>query len=175
MDNPQVTAFELGWLIGAIDGEGCVGISRRKQSHGASFSLKPHVQISNCDKDFIDRYVLILQKMDIPFHISHYESKGRRSESWQVATTGLKRTIKILPHIAQLLCKEKREKAVLVQEFVESRLADWHAAPFTPRQIEIYTTVAELNVKGKEARNLRDYTRNSRSSKVPFREDIVHA
>jgi hypothetical protein len=175
MDNQQVTGFELGWLVGAIDGEGCVGISRRQQSHGKSFGLKPHIQIANCDKDFIDRYVLILDKLAVPYWISHHEAKGRRNESWQVATSGLKRTIKLLPTIANLLCKEKRTKALLVQEFVESRLSDWHAAPFTPRQLEIYQIVADLNVKGFVSRNLRDYTRNNRSSKVPFVEDIVQA
>jgi hypothetical protein len=173
MDNQQVTAFELGWLIGAIDGEGCVGITRR--TTGKTFGLKPYIQISNCDRAFIDRYVYILKKLQVPYWISHYESKGRRRESWQVATSGLKRVITFLPTIATLLCEEKRVKAQLVLEFAESRLADWHAAPFTVRQLEIYQIVADLNVKGIEARNLRDYTRNSRSSKFPMREDIVQA
>lgn len=170
MDNPQVTAQEFGWFVGAIDGEGCVGISRRNRiKDGGTFSLKPHVQISNCDKSFIDRYTRIAQILQIPFHISYYAAKGRRSASWQVATAGLKRCIKILPLIAPHLCDEKREKAFLVKEFCESRLSDWHAAPFTKRQIEIYTKVADLNVKGFKALNLNDYTRDNRSSKVPVK------
>ena len=167
MDNQQATQFELGWLVGAIDGEGCVGISRRNRPSRLGFTLKPHVQIANCDKSFVDRCTEILAKLDIPYHVSFYEGKNRRSDSWQIAIAGLKRVIKILPLVSPLLCGEKREKAELVLEFVESRLADWHAAPFTPRQIEIYETVADLNVKGKRSLSLRDYTRSNRSSKYP--------
>lgn len=175
MDNQQVTAFELGWLVGAIDGEGCIGITRRnRKGTRLGFTLKPHVQISNCDISFIRRCEDALTKMGIPYHVSHYKSKNRRRESWQIAIAGLKRVNKILPEISSYLCDEKSEKAILVQEFITSRLADWHAAPFTKRQLEIFTLVGGLNVKGREAPNLRDYTPSSRSSKYRFRdEDIV--
>lgn|SRR5574341_513270 len=170
LDNQQTTAFEFGWLIGAIDGEGCIGLSKRNRQK--SINLKPHIQIANCDKDFINRCIRILSDLNIPHWVSHYEGKNRRRESWQIAITGLKRVNKFLPLIKDLLCLEKREKANLVYEFVLSRLSDWHAAPFTERQIEIYEKIAELNTKGRKARSLRDYTRNNRSSKYPIK-DIV--
>jgi len=177
MGNQQATPFELGWLVGAIDGEGCIGISRRNKRGKLGFTLKPHVQIANCDKTFIDRCTTILEKINVPFHVSFYAGKNRRRESWQIAIAGLKRVDKILPQIAEFLCEEKREKALLVQEYITSRLSDWHAAPFTKRQLEITELVSKLNVKGTKGPSLRDYTRSSRSSKFPYgnntRDDIV--
>lgn len=170
MDNQQATPFELGWLVGAIDGEGCIGITRRnRKDHPTTigFTLKPHVQIANCDKSFVDRCTQILRKMNVPFHVSHYEGKNRRRENWTVVIAGLKRVNTILPTIAPLLCEEKREKAFLVQEFIDSRLADWHSAPFTKRQLEVFELVGKLNVKGTPAPSLRDYTRSNRSSRYP--------
>jgi hypothetical protein len=177
MDNQQATAFDLGWLVGAIDGEGAIGITRRNRSNARmGFTLKPHVQLANTDRSFIERYCRILSDLGIPFHISFSQGKGRRRDSWQVTVAGLKRVIRLLPLIAEHLCDDKREKALLVQEFCESRLSNWHAAPFTKREIEIYEKVAGLNVKGTRALSLRDYTPSSRSSKFRFTratEDIV--
>ena len=169
MDNQQVTPLELGWLVGAIDGEGALGITKRNRKHATlGFTLKPHVQLCNCDKSFIDRYTSILDKLSVPYHITFYKSKGRRREHWTVTTAGLKRVSKILPSITELLCDEKREKAILMQEYIDSRLADWHAAPFTERQLEIVEVLSGLNTRGRKTDlNLRDYTRDSRSSKFP--------
>lgn len=177
MDNQQVTAFEFGWFVGAIDGEGAIGITRRNRNNARlGFSLKPHIQITNCDRSFIDRLESVLKSLEIPYHVSYNAGKGRRREHWQVTVSGLKRTVKLLPLIANHLCDEKREKALLVIEFINSRLSDWHAAPFTKREMEIYDEVAKLNIKGRQALNLRDYTRSSRSSKFPgWDEDIVQA
>lgn len=175
MDNQQVTDLELGWLVGAIDGEGCVGITRRNRKECAKtlgFTLKPHVQIANCDIEFINRCSNILKKLETPFHISHYSAKTRQRESWQIVIAGLKRVVKILPIINPHLVGEKKEKALLVYEFCTSRLSDWHAAPFTKRELDLYNQVALLNRKGHKSQDLRDYTRNSRSSKFP-RKDIV--
>lgn len=180
MDNQQATAFDMGWLIGAIDGEGSIGLSRcnRYTKAGSGFRLKPNISISNCDYSFIERCDRIMRPLRCGHYICAHKGHGRRRDSWFILVQGLKRVDKFLPFIAEHLCKEKREKARLLQEYVTSRLADWHAAPFTPRQLEIYSLLAGLNTKGREAQSLRDYTRSSRSSKFPNGtrdEDIVQS
>jgi len=173
LDNQQVTAFEFGWLIGAIDGEGCVGISRRNRHNCTlGFSLKPHIQIANCDQTFINRCTNILAKLQIPFWVSHYETKGRRNESWQIVISGLKRVIKLLPLIKDHLCDDKKIKANLTLQFCKSRLSKWQSSPFTNDELILYRDIVKLNIKGTKALNLRDYTRNP-NSKLIFGEDIV--
>lgn len=178
MGNQQVTTLELGWLIGAIDGEGCVGITKRNRTNTRNgFTLKPHVQVANCDRSFIERYCAGLHGLGVPFHVSFTQNKNpKRRDNWTVITAGLKRVAKLLPFITELLCDEKREKARLVLEYCESRLNDWHAAPFTRRQLEIVDRLYALNTRGRESRLLRDYTPEGRSSKYRFTratQDIV--
>jgi hypothetical protein len=103
--------------------------------------------------------------------------KARRREYWNVVVAGLKRVVRYLPLLTEYLCDEKRDKARLTLEFCESRLAKWHAAPFSERELELATAVSHLNVRGKkiEVLNLRDYTPSSYSSKYRFTvaKDIV--
>mgnify|MGYP001106398055 CR=1 FL=1 len=173
MDNQQETVLELGWLVGAYDGEGCISLLRRKRSDRKTrygFSFKPHVSITNTDISFIDRVCRILTRLEIPYYVSSSNPTGRRRPYKTVLVEGLRRVMKLLPLITPYLCDEKREKAILLIEFCESRLADWHSAPFTERQLEIYRLISERNVKGSTP-ILRDYTRSSRSSKFPGFQD----
>lgn len=167
LDNQQATSFELGWLVGILDGEGAIGITRRNRA--TSINLKPYIQMANCDKSIIDRYCSILKKLNIPHYISYQKPRGRVKECWQVGIAGLKRTLKLLPLVQDSLTGVKRRKANLVREYCESRLSDWHAAPLTERQIGIFEKVSELNSRGTKRKpaSLRDYTRKSRSSKFP--------
>jgi hypothetical protein len=172
LDNQQAT-LDLGWLAGAIDGEGCVGITRRNRVARLGFTLKPHLQIANTDKAFIDRCAGILTTLKIPFHISSYDGKGRRKQAWQITVAGLKRVAKALPLLVPHLTGVKAEKAKLVLEWVDSRLADWHAAPFTSRQLKIYEQLRQMNERGIKGRSLTDYTRSARSSKFPMGRAMI--
>lgn len=175
MDNQQETLLELGWTAGLIDGEGTIGISARNRLEASSgYTLKPHVQVTNTDPAVIARYVRWLESRQIPFHVSTRVARGRRLQAVTVTTAGLKRVQRLLPVVAEHLTGRKRDQAALVLEFVESRLADWHAAPFTPRQLEIVGALGAGRTKGRR-QILRDYTRSSRSSKYPRDEDIVRA
>lgn len=171
MEQPQgfvnqqesVSSFDLGWLIGAIDGEGCVGITiRSRRTERVKPTFKPHVQISNCDYSFIERCVRILTVMHIPHYVSFSRNKNpKRRDSWQVCIAGLKRVMKILPLIADHLCGEKREKAVLIMEFCNSRLTRNKHWDYTPREIEVYEHLSSLNKKGRKNTLLNDYTRGT--------------
>ncbi|MGD9590803.1 MAG: LAGLIDADG family homing endonuclease [Pyrinomonadaceae bacterium] len=177
MDNQQETALELGWIAGLIDGEGTIGISiRSRRTENTGWTTKPHVQLSNTDMEIVDRYTGWLSKNGVPFHISSYPAKGRRQAHKTVVTAGLKRVARLLPLVLPYLTGNKKRAGVLVNEFVTSRLSDWHAAPFTERQLGIVKELQSLHAKGR-AQILRDYTRSSRSSKYPsYRdEDIVQA
>jgi hypothetical protein len=174
VDNQQVTALELGWLGGIIDGEGSMLLNHRGGERRNN--LVPSFQVTNTDFEIVERIVYILKRMCVPHHVAMYDRQTTNRRAYKLITvSGAKRVMKLLPQIVPVLTGEKRKKAELLREYCESRLSDWHAAPFTDRQIKIYHEIRDLNARGRKGRNFRDYTPCGRSSKFRFHttEDIV--
>jgi len=171
MDNQQeISHTQLAYLGGLIDGEGCVAIMLRKRPgrQGTKcFQLTPHISFTNTEKALIDEYVAILQQLGVAHYVDHREARGRNSESWSVTTRGLKRAVKLLPHLVRWCRGKKQKNAQDLLEFCGSRLSDWHAAPFTERQVALAQQISARNYGSKWEPILRDYTRSSRSSKYP--------
>ncbi len=170
MDNQQeISQAQLAYLGGLIDGEGCVAVTVQTKHGrvGKTFQIVPHISFTNTEKVLVDEYVAILESLDVARYIAHREQHGRNAESWSVVTKGLKRAVKLLPYLRQWCRGKKRDNATDLLEFCESRLADWHAAPFTDRQIELARQISLRNYGAKWEPILRDYTRSSRSSKHP--------
>ena len=170
MDNQQeISQVQLAYLGGLIDGEGCVAISvqRKKGRANDSFQLCPHVSFTNTERTLVDQYVAILDSLNVARYVSSRRAHGRNAESWQVVTKGLKRTLKLLPYLTQWCRGKKKDNAIDLLEFCKSRLADWHAAPFTEREIELARRVSARDYGAKWEPILTDYTRSSRSSKFP--------
>lgn len=169
MDNQQeIPKEQFAYLGGLIDGEGCVTFSVNKK-HGranVSFQIAPTISFSNTEKVLVDHYCAILDSLNVGRYISHRLAHGRNAESWQVVTNGLKRTVKLLPYLVEWCRGKKKQNAADVLEFCNSRLSEWHAAPFTGRQLELVEAVQARNYGGKGA-ILRDYTRSNRSAKYP--------
>lgn len=177
IDNQQVIGIEpieLGWLGGIIDGEGCISLHDRSGKRRGT-GLTPLVSVCNTDMEIIEKIHDILKRMDIGVYVTKlYIGHKNKNPFKTITVQGLKRVNKLLPFVIPVLTGAKRNKAILIQEYCVSRLSDWHAAPFTSRQLEIYHLMRELNTRGRKAKNLRDYAPNSRSSKFRFTtEDIV--
>ena len=173
MDNQQEILREVqqAYLGGLVDGEGSVGIyttsSKSKTPGGKdAMRVKPSISLANTEKVLVDEYCKLLDELEVPYHVSHRASQGRNAESWQVSTTGMKRTMKLLPYLARVCRGKKQLQARDLMEYCTLRMADWHAAPFTPRQIELIEQIYARNY-GQRRRILRDYTRSGRSSKHP--------
>ena len=171
MDNQQeIPNEQLAYLGGLIDGEGCVtfNVQRKRISTSGrpTIQIAPLVNFSNTEKVLVDHYCAILDALGVGRYVSFRAAHGRNQGSWQVVTNGLKRTVKLLPYLVVWCRGKKKQNAADALEYCNLRLADWHAAPFTPRQIELVEAVQARNYGGKGS-ILRDYTRNSRSSKHP--------
>ena len=148
MDNQQLSLsdFDLGWMVGIIDGEGCIGLWSRGGERKHTF--KPGLRMANTSKAIIDKFTGMLDTLGCPYHTVYYKPRNERSkEYWTVSIEGFKRLPKILPLIKDLLV-EKHQQASLVLEWVESRSSKWHHAEFSPRELEIPRLVSELNHRG---------------------------
>ena len=147
MDNqqPSISAFELGWFCGIIDGEGCIGLWSRGGKRSSEY--KPGVRMSNTSKDIIDAYCSVLDRLGVGYHVTYYDRGGNRKEYWNVSVEGFKRLSKLLPYIKDaLVCK--RKQATLVWEWCESRTSKQFKMSYTERELAIPTLVAALNFRG---------------------------
>ena len=169
MDNQQVTDADLSWLAGLYEGDGSFGMNRRKRKGklSTSVNVQPCISFTNCDRQLVEEVCEILTNAKLAFYVSYHKPRKRIRENWQVVISGCKRAIKLLPVMIPYLRAEKLEKATLLLEFCTSRLSSWHASPYSAREIEIFETLSSLNLRGR-ARNLRDYTPSSYSSKFRF-------
>lgn len=148
LDNqqPSISQFELGWLCGAIDGEGCIGIWRRG---GNRNDFKPGIRVANTSKQFIDKFCLCLNYLGVAHHITHYKSKDNRKENWTITIEGFKRIQNLLPIIKDLLIV-KSQQANLVHEFILKRTVKWHRSEYDDRELEIVELLSKLNFRGVE-------------------------
>lgn len=173
MDNQQeISQVQLAYLGGLVDGEGSVGITvqtkkSRTKDGGSAFSLTPFIQFCNTEAVLVDNYRAILDSLNVAYYVSYREAQGRNAASWNIVTRGLKRTLTLLPYLAKWCRGKKKENAQDLLEYCDSRLADWHGAPFTEHQIKLARRISLRNYGAKWEPILRDYTRSSRSSKYP--------
>ena len=65
----EVTACELAWLAGMIDGEGNISAGVRKNPNGESY-LDVKVRVSNNDIRLMNALGVIFQKMNLVFFYS---------------------------------------------------------------------------------------------------------
>ena len=148
MDNQQqsISAFELGWFIGIIDGEGCIGLWSRGGARKNEY--KPGLRLSNTSKKIIDSFCSVCDRLEVSYHITHYKPRSNRhKQHWTVSIEGFKRLNKLLPVIKDILV-EKKEQAILLWEWVESRDAKWHRSEYSQRELEIPKLIASLNHRG---------------------------
>lgn len=137
--------FELGLLIGLIEGEGTITIKSRERK-----SCKPFASISvaNTDPEILE----VAGKL-LGAGITDYMLWKMRESSTcpQARLSAVPRILRILLAIEPFLISDrKRELANRVIEFCRLRIEGWkkygkHNAPFSKRELEIYEEVKKLN------------------------------
>jgi hypothetical protein len=147
IDNQQERRFiELGWLAGAIDGEGCFAICLCK---GKKYYLYPMMNISNTDDVFTDEVIRILDKYKVPYYIqTRKTTKLNHKNSKSVFVKGMKRTKKLIDLIYPFIVRKNRVD--IYREFVERRIGQnglpaRYKYTYSPRDIELAMQLRELN------------------------------
>lgn len=174
-DNQQGTRdFMLGWVIGAIEGEGTIGIHRAGSN---KFYYKPIVKIYNTEIRFIDRCHSYLMLLDIPHYIYKaiprikFLNKKYRP-LYSINILGFKRCKKALDILINYFVV-KKEKAYLLHELCIERLKtpmtfQNQGRQYTDKERKLIEELKILNLRGKDSGLLNDYTQNARNG-----DDIV--
>lgn len=148
MDNqqPSISAFELGWMCGIIDGEGCFGIWKRG---GERKDFKPGFRMANTSKELVDTFCKLLDNLSCAYHITYYKPRSETTkEYWVVTIEGFKRLQKFLPLVKDFLV-EKKQQANLINEWIEGRATKWHRAEYSEKELEIVDILSKKNFRGK--------------------------
>ena len=164
--------FELGWLVGALESEGTIGIHKANKS-GSYY--KPIVKIFNTDMVFINRVCEYCALFEIGHYI-HKSSSIQREKKYKpvysVTIGGYLRLLKFL-NLVQPYVRSKEKHVEVILQIINSRLAapmtkGNRGREFSQKEMLLIDAMKELNRRGKDIQILRDYTPNSESG-----DDIV--
>ncbi len=141
MGNPQERlAFDIGWLIGIIDGEGCFSLCKRHDRKELSF--EPRFQITNTNLEIIDKVQLILTRLNIQYSVQKYKSKSGKIVH-NIVIAGLGR-LKIFLDVLYPYFDCRLSQANLLKEFVDLRLSKMKE-PYGNDENSIAKLLAEFN------------------------------
>lgn len=173
MGNQQVTELELGWLAGIYDGDGYIGFSR--QNTKKCPSIRPDVQLVNCDVEIIAKVIAILRKIGInPYireriHNKKDPNKKKWSRNFIVSFSRFAQIKRFIDTIGHALTGEKHYRAEIMIKLVNSRIPKTRGNNYTPEERalvdEYFEMIAKKKIRGnthKLPRNLNDYTPNAR-------------
>lgn len=145
MDNPQERlAFDLGWLVGIIDGEGSFMILTRTK--GDLISAFPCINIDNTNLLIIERAQRIIKELGLACYVQ-FKPKKVGKNSWSLQVRGVRRVASFLEKVGPFF-ECRAAQARLLQRYVQSRLGrpkGGKGARLNEYELEIMGDLRELN------------------------------
>jgi hypothetical protein len=143
MDNQQVTisAFDLGWLIGIIDGEGSFWIGK------SPVAMTPVVEIVNTNFTIINKLQHLFKMLDIGCHVYIPSRNSGQKEYKKLEIKGMKRLKKFFD-ILMPYFECRFEQANLLRDFVELRLSKTCKDQYGSDENSIYCMLRAVNKCG---------------------------
>lgn len=168
IDNQQATDLEIGWLAGIIDGEGYIGFSR--QNSKKVRSIRPDIQVVNCDPDVILKTRRILNLLGInPYIRERVHNKKTWSRNYILQMSKFAHVKKLIDTIGHLLTGEKSKRAALMIELVNSRITKTKRDQYTEYELSLvdkyFETMKGVKIRGNTHNlgSLNDYQTDGRA------------
>lgn len=146
--NQQERLIDLGWLIGFLESEANVSISRSNKRKNGKVSLYPHIQATNSELVLVEKAARVFDDV-LGTSVYIYHKKAKNGMTYHIVECGgIKRLAKVLPIIIPLMTGEKKEKAELVLSYVTRRLLNsHHTVPYSEQDFLDYEKLKKLNIK----------------------------
>jgi len=171
-DNQQQTVndFEIGWIAGLIEGEGsiCLHIHKRN-GRSQNIRVTPRVIVTNTDKEMIEKYINILDRLNIGKWVRHtkpnnvstlFKLNGKKTNKFKdityVHVDGFKRLSKLLPLIAPHIAGEKKIRAELLIKFISNRI----------RKSELYKVARNFRYDQEDVDIMLDFLSHTNSPNI---------
>ena len=137
--------FDLGWLIGAIDSDGCYILCKQYHHKSKTLYFFPSIEIANDSEEFIANCVRIIKdQFNVGAYISTRVRKKTGKIGYKASLRGMKRLYKSLPVLANYEVAKKKQ-ADLLLEYVNNRMTVNRGTPVSDKDIEIAIALRELN------------------------------
>lgn len=141
--------FDLGWLIGAIDSDGCYILCKQYHHKSKVLYFFPSIEIVNDSEKFIANCSRIIkEQFDVGVYITtkvRYTGKT----GYKVSLRGMKRLYKSLSTLAFYEVAKKKQ-ADLLLEYVNNRMTVNRGTPVSDRDVEIAIALRKLNASHNE-------------------------
>jgi hypothetical protein len=140
------TEFEIGALVGLLEGEGSLGLNKHKVWKKDRYYLRPYVAIANTDSEILAFMKAKIGLGSISGRIKQHLAVNYQISGGQAIISSLLGIL--LPY---LITSRKRRLAELVKGFCDRRLAIRRAGGLTkyePRDWDAYEEARRLNRKG---------------------------
>jgi len=118
----KMTGFNLGFVVGMFEGEGCISFNysnRKNPGKGYREYYTVHVIVGNSNKKLLKRFCDIVGVGKVVKKTKKPKRKHKTMYVWRISSQ--KKVFSFLAQVFPYLI-EKKEKAVLVMEFLESRI-----------------------------------------------------
>lgn len=145
--------FSRGLLVGAIEGEGSIRISKSSKAHGKK--LRPEMCVCNTNLQFlekINRHLFDCAGFVAYKEKQHYQYKGRKRTTYRLVITGLKRVYPILTQIISDLVVKKKQAELLI-EFCQLRMRKGYNSLYGDNEKRLAKEIKKLNLRKGGAKN----------------------
>ncbi len=145
MDNPQVTEFEIGWLIGIFDGEGCYTLAKTTR-HGSA-TITPGIKFVNTNFEIVEEVCKILTAVGVGHYVYNSWRTKNQKAGKRIEILGLLRIKKFFDiFFSKMRCRI--DQAKILKEFVDLRLSKAKRSPYADDEYSMYFLLRDLNKRG---------------------------
>lgn len=141
--------FEKGYVIGLIDGEGYVGLTKHWNKNTKRYMYRPRIEIYNNDLKILRRVESVLI---LPYGIEATESKNKKNsnakQSYKIRFVGLSHVPELLSEIPIEESAKARQLNIL-KDFCELRAKGKRAYKYTSEVEWMYREMRRLNKRGR--------------------------
>ena len=148
MGNPlERRSFDIGWLVGIIDGEGCFTLNVKNTSLGKGYY--PTVQITNTNDAIIKKAADVFRELGIaPYIYTRMPKTGKVYFRLEVA--GLKRVKRFMDVFGPLF-ECRRHQCDTLRKYVDLRLSKTSHAPLTEAEHRLADELKQANNRTRES------------------------
>jgi len=134
----NINLFDLGWLIGIIDGEGCFSLD--KNNDGSSYVAK--ISIANTDPKIIVNADRILTKLGVEY--GHYQYKLKSEKILTQIIVGRSENVRYLLRLVLPFMECRREEAIVLNKFCKTRITKGKRSLYSRDEHRLYKKLKQL-------------------------------
>lgn len=137
--------FDLGWLIGILDGEGYFGIKSHAEKGVPRYT--PILTLSNTNQKIIKRFEGLLYSLGVAFSTHYRERKHPHKPIWSVSIQSQLAIASLLRRLLPLM-ECRKEQAETLKAFVDLRLSKQRGALPCAEEERLRERMSVLNKRG---------------------------